>query len=78
MTPILDLKLLRRKRKPKTQPRMPLTTTVVMLLMVGLMKYLKCVGGEIKQLSIQVGLRPRDEEDKNNCDMICDYQLADI
>ncbi|PWD66534.1 hypothetical protein [Pectobacterium parmentieri] len=34
--------------------------------------------GEVKQETIQVGLRPKDEEDKSNCDMICDYQLADI
>jgi len=34
--------------------------------------------GEIKQDSQQVGLRPRNEEDKSSCDMICDYQLTDI
>ncbi|MFH2660065.1 hypothetical protein ABK774_11795 [Enterobacter hormaechei] len=34
--------------------------------------------GEIKQDAQQVGLRPRDEEDKNGCEMICDYQLTDM
>lgn len=34
--------------------------------------------GEIKQDTQQVGLRPRDEEEKSSCDMICDYQLTDI
>lgn len=34
--------------------------------------------GEIKQNTVQVGLRPRTEEDNGDCDMICDYQLSDI
>lgn len=34
--------------------------------------------GEIKQESQQFGLRPRNEEDKSCCDMICDYALTDI
>jgi len=34
--------------------------------------------GEIKQETIQVGLRPREEDDPGSCEMICDYQLTDI
>ncbi|MBA7802553.1 hypothetical protein HV170_13610 [Citrobacter freundii] len=34
--------------------------------------------GEIKQDAQQVGLRPRNEEDSGNCEMICDYELKEI
>ena len=34
--------------------------------------------GEIKQTTIQVGLRPKEEDDPGSCDMICDYHLNDI
>ncbi|ELY5855625.1 hypothetical protein ACVF21_003770 [Cronobacter sakazakii] len=34
--------------------------------------------GEIKQETQQFDLRPRNEEDKSSCDMICDYALTDI
>ena len=34
--------------------------------------------GELKQETVQVGLRPRNEEDGHNLEMTCDYVLTDI
>lgn len=34
--------------------------------------------GEINQVSVQFGLRPRNEEDSHSLEMTCDYALQDI
>lgn len=34
--------------------------------------------GEISQVLVQGGLRPRNEEDSHSLDMTCDYELQDI